>query len=233
MILPTDFDQLPGPEQIFVAIDRERVDRGLAPFVGMVAALDGNAQLGAERANDPPNTSDAYSLVDGEWAGGSANGLDAVFGWMYDDGPDSENLDCPRPKAAGCWGHRQGILDDFGSGPDLVMGAAVDPNGDTSTGDKGGTSMAATLADSVRPARTFVYTWAQAMAAMPSNPGPEGSTVSVWRWPLALIGGLLGDPGRRRVSTARRAPSRGRAHHQRPHDRRPGHGRHRLAGLPR
>jgi hypothetical protein len=170
MVLPTDFDQLPVAEQIFVAIDRERVDRGLAPFVGMVTALDRNAQLGADRANDPPDASTAYSLVDGEWAGGSANGLDAVFGWMYDDGPDSGNLDCPHPGAAGCWGHRQGILDDFGTGPDLVMGAAVDPTGDTSTGDRGGTSMAATLADSVRPARTFVYTWAQALADMPPSP---------------------------------------------------------------
>jgi hypothetical protein len=170
MVLPTDFDQLSVPEQIFVAIDRERVDRGLAPFVGMVTYLNHNAQLGADRANDPPNTDGAYSLVDGEWAGGAANGLDAVFGWMYDDGPDSGNLDCPHAGASGCWGHRQGILDDFGTGPDLVMGAAVNPTGDTTSGDRGGTSMAATLADSVNPATHFTYSWAQAQSAMPTGP---------------------------------------------------------------
>ena len=170
MLLPTDFDQLSVPEQIFVAIDRERVDRGLAPFVGMVTYLNDNAQMGADRANDPPNTDDAYSLVDGEWAGGAANGLDAVFGWMYDDGANSGNLDCPHVGAPGCWGHRQGILDDFGSGPDLVMGAAVNPTGDTTSGDRGGTSMAATLADSVTPATRFTYRWTQALADMPTGP---------------------------------------------------------------
>ena len=65
---------------------------------------------------------------------------------MYDDGYDSGNLDCLRRGAAGCWGHRKGILDDFGSGANLVMGAAVDTTGDTHRGDGGGTSMAVTLA---------------------------------------------------------------------------------------
>ena len=65
---------------------------------------------------------------------------------MYDDGFDSGNLDCLHRGAAGCWGHRKGILDDFGSGPNLVMGAAIAMNGDTHRGDQGGTSMAVTLA---------------------------------------------------------------------------------------
>ena len=65
---------------------------------------------------------------------------------MYDDGFDSGNLDCERRGAAGCWGHRKGILDDFGSGANLVMGAALDPSGDTHSGDTDGTSMAVTLA---------------------------------------------------------------------------------------
>ena len=34
MVLPADFARLTVPEQLFVAIDRERVDRGLAPFTG-------------------------------------------------------------------------------------------------------------------------------------------------------------------------------------------------------
>jgi hypothetical protein len=88
---------------------------------------------------------------------------------MYDDGFDSGNLDCLHRGAAGCWGHRKGILDDFGSGPHLVMGAAVDVTGDTHRGDDGGTSMAVTLAVAGAPVRTFTYSWAQVAAAPPSG----------------------------------------------------------------
>src|SRR6202044_4225816 len=132
------------PDQLFVAVNLERVDRGLPPFGGLSTALDANAQRGADAANDPPDPGRAYVLDDAEWAGGSSNGLDAVYGWMYDDGYDSGNLDCVRRDASGCWGHRKGILDDFGSGANLVMGAAVDTTSDTHTGDNGGTSMAVT-----------------------------------------------------------------------------------------
>lgn len=168
MVLPADFPQLTVPEQLFVAINLERVDRGLAPFVGMTAALDRNAQRGADAANDPPDAGSAYLLVDDEWAGGSANGLDAVYGWMYDDGFNSGNLDCLHRGAVGCWGHRHGILDNFGSGNDLVMGTALNATGDTNTGDIGGTSMAATLGVATKPG-PLLYTWADAIASLPAG----------------------------------------------------------------
>ena len=167
MVLPLDFGHLTVPEQLFVAVNLERVDRGLAPFVGLTAALNHNAQVGANDANDPPATGRAYALDDAEWAGGSSNGLDAVYGWMYDDGYDSGNLDCIRRDASGCWGHRKGILDDFGSGANLVMGAAVDTNGDTHSGDSGGTSMAVTLAVADAPVDTFTFRWSQVAATLP------------------------------------------------------------------
>ncbi len=174
LVLPSHFAELPVPVQLFVAIDAERVDRGLAPFVGMTAGLDAVAARGAQRSNDPPDPGRAYLLVDGEWAGGSANGLDAVYGFMYDDGYGSGNLDCGRPRAAGCWGHRHGVLDDFGTGPALVMGAAALAHGDTTAGDRGGTSMAATLAVAAAPPHQFVYTWAQALADLPPGAPPGG-----------------------------------------------------------
>jgi hypothetical protein len=167
MVLPAGFAQLSVPNQLFVAVNLERVDRGLAPFGGLTVALNKNAQQGANDANDPPNAGQAYVLEDAEWAGGSSNGLDAVYGWMYDDGYDSGNLDCVHLGAPGCWGHRKGILDDFGSGANLVMGAALDATGDTHGGDSGGTSMAVTLAVADAPARSFTYSWAQVVAAMP------------------------------------------------------------------
>ena len=116
MVLPAGFAQMSMPEQLFVAVNLERVDRGLPAFGGLTTALNRNAQRGADDANDPPDPGQAYDLDDAEWAGGSSNGLDAVYGWMYDDGFDSGNLDCLHRGAAGCWGHRKGILDDFGSG---------------------------------------------------------------------------------------------------------------------
>jgi hypothetical protein len=174
MVLPAGFARLSIPDQLFVAVNLERVDRGLPAFGGLTAALDGNAQRGADDANDPPDPGQAYDLDDAEWAGGSSNGLDAVYGWMYDDGFDSGNLDCLHRDAAGCWGHRKGILDDFGSGPNLVMGAALAMTGDTHNGDKGGTSMALTLAVASAPVHTFLYlySWAQVETALPSGAVP-------------------------------------------------------------
>ncbi len=55
MELPADFPQLTVPEQLFVAIDRERVDRGLAPFTGLTTALDvGRAEGGRRRRASRP-----------------------------------------------------------------------------------------------------------------------------------------------------------------------------------
>jgi hypothetical protein len=169
MVLPADYARLSIPDQLFVAVNLERVDRGLPAFSGLTTGLDHNAQQGADDANDPPDPGPAYDLDDAEWAGGSSNGLDAVYGWMYDDGFDSGNLDCLHRGAAGCWGHRKGILDDFGSGPNLAMGAAIAMNDDTHRGDKGGTSMAVTLAVAAAPVRTFTYSWAQVTPALPAG----------------------------------------------------------------
>ncbi len=169
MVLPAGFAQLSIPDQLFVAVNLERVDRGLPPFGGLTTALNANAQRGADGAGDPPDPGQAYALDDAEWAGGSSNGLDAVYGWMYDDGYNSGNLDCLRHDDAGCWGHRKGILDDFGSGPNLVMGAAVNTTGDTHTGDHGGTSMAVTLAVAGAPAGSYTYSWTQVLAATPGE----------------------------------------------------------------
>jgi hypothetical protein len=56
MVLPADFPSLTVPEQLFVAVDRERVDRGLAPFTGLTTALDADALQGADAARLPGST---------------------------------------------------------------------------------------------------------------------------------------------------------------------------------
>lgn len=159
MVLPADFGRLGIAEQLLVVVNLERIDRGLPPFVGRTPALDRNAQQGADIANDPPDPGDAYDVVDGIWAGGSSNALDADYGWMYDDGIGSGNLDCPAKGGSGCWGHRHGILDNFGTVGTLIMGAAVNPTGDTLEGDRGGTSIAATLAVTTRVPGPLSYPW--------------------------------------------------------------------------
>ena len=159
MTLPSGFAALAVPEQVLVAVNLERVDRGLPPFVGLTAALDANAQRGADIADDPPDPGSKYTVADTEWAGGSSNGLDAVYGWMYDDGIGSGNLDCAKAGAPGCWGHRHGILDAFGTVGTLVMGAAINATGDRTAGDKGGTSIAATLATAGSGAGPLVFAW--------------------------------------------------------------------------
>ncbi|HEY2665359.1 MAG TPA: hypothetical protein VGK51_00825 [Actinomycetota bacterium] len=169
MVLPAGFASMTVAQQLFVAVNLERVDRGLPPFRGLTAGLNANAQRGADIANDPPDPGKDYDVVDTEWAGGSSNGLDAVYGWMYDDGIGSGNLDCPKGGGAGCWGHRHGILDNFGTVGTLVMGAALNPTSDTGD-DKGGPSMAASLAITSRPVAGYTYAWAQ----VTGSAGPSG-----------------------------------------------------------
>jgi hypothetical protein len=176
MVLPVGFAQLSVPEQLFVVLNLERVDRGLSAFNGLSAGLNANAQRGANDATDPPDPGSDYVLDDAEWAGGSSNGLDAVYGWMYDDGYNSGNLDCLHRGAAGCWGHRKGILDDFGAGPNLVMGAAIDSTGDHHSGDDDGTSMAVTLAVAGAPVRSLLYTWSQVLTELPAASGVPGAS---------------------------------------------------------
>ena len=168
MTLPADFAQLAIPDQLFVVVNLERVDRGLPPFVGLGAAMDANAAKGAAHANDPPDPKGVLG-DDEEWSGGAVNGLDADYGWMYDDGRGSGNLDCPRTGGPGCWGHREGILDNFGPVGTMVMGAAFDLTGDTAaSGWAGGTSMAVTMVATLDPPATYVATWPAVLVAPPS-----------------------------------------------------------------
>ncbi len=157
MALPSGFAQLSVPEQVFVALNRERVDRGLAPFVGMTAALDANAQKGAGTATLPPRPGRDYPTVDAEWIGAVDNGLDADYQWIYNDGPNGGVPNCTDDHTSGCWVDRKIVLERFAS-RHLVMGVAYDPTGDTSPGDRGGSSLAATLAVNGQPG-PYLYSW--------------------------------------------------------------------------
>jgi hypothetical protein len=102
----------------------------------LVGVLNRAAQTGANRLRDPvfrlgaqPGGWTAISFG-GNWAGGYDNALGSDYGWMYDDGLGSPNVDCTKAHRAGCWGHRDNILRTYstprlcgGRRHELAMGA--------------------------------------------------------------------------------------------------------------
>ena len=129
MALPTDWYQLSFAEQLFVATNLERTVRGLPPMAAMAAALDQAAAQGAASSSDPaPPAGFPWSDWGSNWAGAVGNPLEAIYLWMYDDGPGGSNVDCPPSGGAGCWGHRDNILIDLPCS-DCMMGTALDPTG--------------------------------------------------------------------------------------------------------
>lgn len=153
-MLPTNWGTLTGAEQMFVFTNMERVSRGEAPVADLVNTYDSYLQTAVNTDNDP--VLPIGSL--GVWSGGNATPLGAMYGWLYDDGYNSGNLDCTSPTASGCWGHRNNLLTDpssFGN-PDEMDGAAgTDSGGSPSYAialwDDGGTAPAAA---------NVVMTWA-------------------------------------------------------------------------
>ncbi len=137
MELPSNWSSLTPAEQLFVVTNLERTARGLPPYAGLVATLEGSAQQGASAGADP-NPSAPFPFVSASsiWAANSVNPLAADYEWMYDDGwsgsgGQTSNVDCTSPTATGCWGHRDAIL-GFGSCTNCVVGAGFAQN--TSSG---------------------------------------------------------------------------------------------------
>ncbi len=119
LLLPSNWSALSPTKQEFVLIDLERVNRGLAPIVGLSAPLDALAATGAVNQSDPPFPSTGEG--GGIWAGGgSVFGADMM--WLYDDGAGGfdANEDCASNHSY-CWAHRDIILGGDGGGT-LVAG---------------------------------------------------------------------------------------------------------------
>jgi len=123
LALPSNWSALSRPQQMLVVTDLERVNRGLAPVVGLSPALDRLAAEGAQSRNDPPFPSSGFEWAGGVWSGGDST-IAADYGWMYDDGPNGldMNEDCPTVgRSSSCWLHRDIILRK-GAGGALVGG---------------------------------------------------------------------------------------------------------------
>ncbi len=170
------FRSLTPPEQLFVTVDLERTNRGLPPVEGLTSQLNTIAWKAARAGVDPLLPSLPYPLsgggtaagFGGNWAGGNVNVLGSDYGWMYDDGPHSPNLDCPKAGDPGCWGHRDNILSDkrtqnwgnpayCGGAYHFVMGA-----GSTKSVAGWNPSQTELLVLDCGKAPTEYFTWAQA-----------------------------------------------------------------------
>jgi hypothetical protein len=161
MILPGNFTKLTFAEQTFVVTDLERVDRGLAPFRGLTAKLNRTAKAAAVADVDPvPATSLIGRVVVQDYASNWTSNFGPLagdYGWMYDDGYGSYNIDCPVASAPGCWGHRDIILDPYGHKSMLISGVGCDPQ-------SGLLSIAQLFVAGKGKAPTFTYSWAKARA---------------------------------------------------------------------
>jgi hypothetical protein len=158
---------MPTPEQVFVVVNDERIDRGLPPISYMTAQLNSAAQQGANSASDP---SFPQSLGSGSrmiwggsvWAGGLSSVLEADYYWMYSDGlgGTTTNADCSAAAPSGCWGHRDIILHPFAScgtsAPTLSMGAAY-----SATGERGGSIAAELVGTCGAPPSGITLSWSQ------------------------------------------------------------------------
>jgi hypothetical protein len=171
--LPSDFWTLPYDQQLFVLIDLERVSRNLPPFVGIGPSLDADASSGAQAQTDPPLNVSYASDNFGGWVERSTT-VYAVFDWVYDDGVVNSNGDgssgCAVITDATCWGHRDGILHQFGAfGPrqgyspadPLQFGAAC-----VSIPEAGWiANLSCTWEGGAAAPSAFTYTWAEAVTA--------------------------------------------------------------------
>ena len=132
-----EFAQLPAAEQLFIALNLERIGRGLPPIMYMTSQLNAYAAQGAARAGDPSVPAvltGGVPVASGGaiWAGEVSSPLAADYYFMYLDGPGTDsNLACMR--GVDCWIHRDAILHEYpgcGAGPAVLsMGAAVRSDG--------------------------------------------------------------------------------------------------------
>lgn len=160
MILPSNFTKLNYAEQTFVVVNLERVDRGLRPFRGITAKLNRTAKQAAVADADPAPAYGAigeFVLLDyqSNWTS-NFGPLAGDYGWMYDDGYGSYNIDCQQPSSPGCWAHREIILTSYSGRPSLISGVGSDKQ-------NGLLSIAQLFVAGKGQHPTFTYTWRQAL----------------------------------------------------------------------
>jgi hypothetical protein len=173
MVLPSNWSSLTTPEQLFVVADLERVDRGLAPYLGLNATLNSAAQSAAQHRDDPGAASGFAVATNAQgmaaWTGAWGSGysvLVADYMWMYDDGwggshAATANVACTSAGAAGCWGHRAELLGSdpgYNPGPGLGCTTCVMGAGFAVVGGSGSYADLIEEPAGALPAMTFTWT---------------------------------------------------------------------------
>ncbi len=177
MVLPSNWTSLSTGEQLFVVANLERTARGLAPYLGINAALSAEAQRAASAGTDPGTAAgfavgvdaQGYVAYGGAWAGGFSV-LAADYVWMYDDGwggsqAATPNLECTSAASVGCWAHRDELL---GYDPRYNPGVGLDCAdcefgvGYAALGSSGSYADLVELPVGAPPAMTF--TWSEELA---------------------------------------------------------------------
>jgi len=190
MELPSNWSSLSVPEQVFVATNLERIDRGVPALVGLVGVVNSDAQAGAVAGEDPGLAQSYGSIASSAsgaiWAGGELNPLLADYDWMYADGYSGGpggNIDCTAPSSSGCWGHRDIMLGAYTGTTcsTCVMGAGYA----TTAADGYHLSYTGVIVKPRTPVTSFVFTWAQEQALLPGSssspavsPAPAASVAS-------------------------------------------------------
>ena len=170
MVLPTDWNSLSPPVQMYVVTNLERTVRGLPPLSAMASALDQASVAGAQQNADPtPPSGFPWTSWGSNWAGAVGNPLEAMYFWMYDDGMGSSNIDCTQSNQSGCWGHRNNVLISLNCNP-CLMGDGWDP-----TAWQGDPSWAQLLVDTSGSPQ-LDYTWGQVLPYLPGSPGGASLT---------------------------------------------------------
>ncbi len=164
LTLPRNYSRLSPADQLFVIANLERVVHGLWPLYGVSPTLNRAAAEGVRKGTDPTLVGDRISAWGSNWY--SATGaLQATYSWMYDDGYGSQNIDCRKRGAGGCWGHRDNILGNWG--PYGVFGGAILKP----LFGKSGTAEVFRMNFSPKAIKHISYTWKQAVknGARPSG----------------------------------------------------------------
>ena len=120
--LPANFAVMPPAYQFLALSNADRKLAGLTAVTAFNPTLNAVAQASANSGGDPSAASiptrigtQSFRAWTANWAGGMSP-LEAYYDWMYDDGPGSNNIDCAIATDAGCWGHRENTLWNFGAG---------------------------------------------------------------------------------------------------------------------
>ena len=130
LILPANYTALNLAQQNLAIVNLERTARGLPAEYGLKTCMDQDAQTGSNTNSDPvpTNCSPPLNGYGSNWAS-TTTALESDFLLMYDDGLNSPNIDCTPSDQAGCWGHRDNILNTNLCAPAVancypVMGAS-------------------------------------------------------------------------------------------------------------